>query len=1068
MTKTLKLALGVSLTAIFFAAAPSYAKDVEKKEKAKWDVSNPPGEKYDVNIDTKTGTWMSLDVSPDGKTIAFDMLGDIYTMPIEGGKATAIATGMAWDIQPRFSPDGSRIAFTSDRGGADNIWTMDTDGSDAKQVTKEKFRLLNNPTWSPDGRFIAARKHFTTSRSLGTGEIWLYHTSGGGGVKLVKRPGESFQKELGEPMFAPDGKSIYFSKNTTPGNRFIYAQDTNKTIFEILKYDLDTGKTSTAVSGFGGSVRPTPSPDGQTIAFVRRERAKSKLYLKDIKSGKEWKIYDNLDQDMQETWAVHGVYPNMDWTPDGAGLVFWAGGEIHRYNRKDGRIDNIPFRVKDTRAVIKPPRPQIEVSPDTVTAKMIKFTQVSPDGKNVVFEAFGKLYVKSLPNGKPVRLTDWDDDTRELHPSWSRDSKVVVFASWNDDRFGSLHTRNIETGNTQKITSAPGHYGHPGFSPDGTTVVFRKSGGGYLTSGLWSDAQGLYHMPSNGGDMTRFSKSGSNPHFGQTEGRIYFTKSQGKTRSLVSTNMDGEAQRIHTSSKLAQIFMISPNGENIAFRQNYNLFVMPALSGPQDIATGPKATALPVTKISKGGSQYPSWSNDGDTIHWSLGPVLYSANMDEAIANKDYEPPTKGTKLQASRKTDRPNGMIAITGARILTMEGTDGGVIEDGVILIKDNRIQAVGTAGEVAVPASAQTLNANGKTIIPGLIDAHAHGAQGTGGLIPNQNWSAIAHLAFGVTTVYDPSSQADHIFAASEMQRAGMILAPRTFSTGEIIYGAKAPRFFANINSEDDAKEHIARLKAQGAHSVKNYNQPRREQRQQVVTAAREANLAVVAEGGSLFHMDLSMVADGNTGIEHNLPQSELYDDVIQFYSQTDVGYTPTLNVTYGGISGENYYYQKEDVWKHPLLSKHVPPHVLQPASVRRQKAPDEDYYDATSAATAKKLAEAGVLVSIGAHGQREGLGSHWEMWSFVRGGMSPLQALQAATIAPAEHLGYDKDIGSLKAGKLADLIIIDGNPLEDIHNSEHIEHVMLGGRLYKADTMEELLSGNSKLAPYYWEK
>ncbi|PHS77018.1 MAG: amidohydrolase [Robiginitomaculum sp.] len=1068
MSKSLKIALGVSLTAIFMATSPVYAKETAKKDEAKWDVSNPPGEKHDVNIDTKTGTWMSLDVSPDGKTIAFDLLGDIYTMPIEGGKATAIASGMAWEIQPRFSPDGARIAFTSDRGGADNIWTMEADGSDAEQVTKEKFRLLNNPTWSPDGRFIAARKHFTTSRSLGTGEIWLYHTSGGDGVKLVKRPNENFQKELGEPMFAPDGKSIYFSKNTTSGNRFIYAQDSNSTLFEILEYDMETGETSTTVSGYGGSVRPTPSPDGKTIAFVRRERAQSKLYLKDIESGKEWKIYDNLDQDMQETWAVHGVYPNMDWTPDGAGLLFWAGGGIHRYNTEDGSVDPIPFHVKDTRSVVKPPRPQVEVSPDKVVAKMVKFTQVSPDGKHVVFEAFGKLYLKSLPGGKPSRLTDWDDDTRELHPSWSRDSKTLVFASWNDDELGSLHARNIKTGDTNKITNAPGHYRHPVFSPSGDTVVFEKSGGGYLTSGQWSSAQGLYRMPANGGDMVRFSKSGSNPHFGQTNDRIYFTKGQDDTRSLVSTDRNGEAQRIHTSSKLAQMFIISPSGENIAFRQNYNLFVMPALSGPQNIGTGPKASALPVTKVSKNGSQYPSWSNNGDTINWSLGPVLYSADMNDAIANEYYEPPTKGTKLKASRKADRPDGVIVITGARIVTMEGKGGGVIEDGVIVIKDNRIKAIGAAADIAIPAEAQTLDASGKTIIPGLIDAHAHGAQGTSGLIPNQNWSAIAHLAFGVTTVHDPSSQAEHIFAASEMQRAGMILAPRTFSTGEIIYGAKAPGFFASIDSEDDAKEHISRLKAQGAYSVKNYNQPRREQRQQVVTAAREANLAVVAEGGSLFHMDLSMVADGNTGIEHNLPQSELYDDVIQFYSQTGVGYTPTLIVSYGGISGEDYYYQKDDVWKHPLLSKHVPPHVLQPASVRRQKAPDADYVDATSAATAKKLSEAGVPVSIGAHGQREGLGSHWEMWSFVRGGMSPLQALQAATITPAEHLGYSKDIGSLKVGKLADLIIIDGNPLDDIRNSDHIEHVMLGGRLYKADTMEEVLSGNSKLAPYYWEK
>ena len=633
---------------------------------------------------------------------------------------------------------------------------------------------------------------------------------------------------------------------------------------------------------------------------------------------------------------------------------------------------------------------------------------------------------------------------------------------------GAIHIRDIASGDTHQITDKPGHYAHPAFSPSGKTVVFEKNAGGYLTSDAWSNEPGLYRMPTKGGKMIRFSKSGELPHYGDAGNRIYFTKSRDDTRSLVSTNRDGEAERVHTSSKLAQMFMISPNSENIAFRENYNLFVMPALTGPQDIGAGPKASALPVTKVSTGGAQYPSWSKNGARINWSLGPNLFSARTSDLIANDEYEPDGDSIALKITRKADRPSGLIAITGARIITMADDEGGVIEDGVIVIKNGRIKAVGSADDITIPRAAKVLDAEGKTIMPGLIDAHAHGAQGTNGLIPNQNWSAIAHLALGVTTVHDPSSQADHIFAASEMQRAGMILAPRTFSTGEVIYGAKAPGFFASIDSAEDAQEHISRLKAQGAFSVKNYNQPRREQRQQVVTAAREAGISVVAEGGSLFHMDLSMVADGNTGIEHNLPQSDLYDDVIQFYSQTKVGYTPTLVVTYGGIRGESYYYQKSDVWKHEILSKHVPPHILQPASVRRQKAPDDDYADAMSAATAKKLFEAGVPVSIGAHGQREGLGSHWEMWSFVRGGMSPLQALSTATITPAKHLGYDKDIGSLEAGKLADLIIMDGNPLDDISNSDNIEHVMLGGRLYEADTMEEVLSGENKRAPYYWEK
>lgn len=354
-----------------------------------------------------------------------------------------------------------------------------------------------------------------------------------------------------------------------------------------------------------------------------------------------------------------------------------------------------------------------------------------------------------------------------------------------------------------------------------------------------------------------------------------------------------------------------------------------------------------------------------------------------------------------------------------------------------------------------------------MPGIIDAHAHGPQGSDEIVPQQNWAAQAHLALGVTTIHDPSSRASEIFAASEMQRAGVILAPRIFSTGEVIYGAKAPGFYASITNADDAQEHVTRLATQGAKSVKNYNQPRRDQRQQVVAAARKENIAVVAEGGSLYHMDMSMVVDGNTSIEHNLPTLDIYDDVIQLYGQSQVAYTPTLVVTYGGVRGEDYYYQESNVWEHPILSRHVPPRTLEARSVRRQMAPADDYADAKSAAAAKKLMEAGVLVNIGAHGQREGLAAHWEIWSFARGGMSPLQALKTATINPAKFLGYDNDIGSLETGKLADLIILSGNPLDDIRQTDDIEHVMIGGRLYESGTLNEVFTGNRARLPYWFE-
>jgi imidazolonepropionase-like amidohydrolase len=502
---------------------------------------------------------------------------------------------------------------------------------------------------------------------------------------------------------------------------------------------------------------------------------------------------------------------------------------------------------------------------------------------------------------------------------------------------------------------------------------------------------------------------------------------------------------------------------------------MPVTPGPQEIGAGKSGTATPVVKASDGGSTYLNWAGAG-AVSWTLGPVLYSATIADMIPTappkpddkepKKFEAPKAGADLSISSTADKPQGVTVIRNARIVTMAGDDGGVIENGHIVIRGNRIVAVG-AGEAAYPSGARIIDAAGKTIVPGFIDAHAHGPQGEDDIIPEQNWSTIAHLALGVTTVHDPSNAASEFFPSADLQRAGKIIGPRLFSTGEVVYGAKAQGFFAEIESYDDALAHVRRLKAQGAKSVKNYNQPRRDQRQQVVAAAKAEGMTVVAEGASLFTQDISLIQDGNSTLEHNIPQARLYEDVRQLFSQSKTAYTPTLVVTYGGLSGDPYWRYATDVWTHPILSRHVPPHILQPNSVRRTKAPEEDFADQYSAREAKALADRGVMVSIGAHGQEEGLGSHWEMWSFVRGGMTPLEALKAATVTPARALGYVKDIGTIEEGKLADLVILDANPLDDIRNTDKISEVMLNGRLYDAATMNEIVTGSRRKAPYYWE-
>ncbi|MFN3944631.1 MAG: amidohydrolase family protein [Allosphingosinicella sp.] len=1041
-------------------------------QRPSWDVNAPPRlQTRQVRINVNEGTWMNLDVSPDGRTIAFDLLGDIYTIPIEGGRATRIAEGLAYEQQPRFSPDGRQIAFTSDRGGGDNIWVMNADGSGKRQVTKETFELLNNPTWSADGQYIAARKHFTTQRSLGTGEIWLYHVSGGNGVALVTRPSPQHQKELGEPTFTPRGDAIYFSRDTTPGPIFQYAQDSNQQLYAIERYDMATGERTTVAAGPGGAVRPNPSPDGRYLAFVRREMAQSKLYVKDLVSGEERKIYDDLDQDVQETWAVYGVYPNMAWTPDSRSIVFWAGGKIRRVNPDGTGAAEIPFQVSDTREVIDPPRPPVEVAADSFTTRIPRFAAVSPDGRQVVFESLGRLYIKDMGAGQPRPLTA-DDGDFQLFPSWSRDGSRIVFVSWNDARLGEIRTVAPDGSGMRAATQQPGHYRRPRFSPDGSTIVFEKGAGGALTSPDWSQDTGVYRVPAAGGEAVRITRTGDGPHFGAASDRLFLEVTEDSKRKLISVDMNGEGRRVHAEGAMVSSYEVSPDGRTLAFRENYNVFVMPFMPGAATITVGAKATQFPATRATGDGGQYFHWGANGRTLAWTMGPNLFTADTAALVRSAPatgaaaYTPPRTGISLAMQAAADRPQGQVALVGARIVTMANEAGGIIDDGAILIDGNRIRAVGRRGDVAIPAGAQVVDVTGKTIIPGIIDGHAHGPQGVDDIVPQQNWSAHAHLAFGVTTIHDPSNRATEIFSAAELQRAGRILAPRLFSSGEIVYGARSPNIFAVIENYEDALAHVRRLKSQGAISIKNYNQPRRDQRQQVVAAGLAENIAVVAEGGSLYGMDISIIADGNTMLEHNLPQARLYEDVLSFFSQTRVGYNPTLTVTYGGPGGDPYWRQATRVWEHPLLTRHAPPRALA-GSIRVTTAPDEQYADQYSARESRRLAERGVPVAIGAHGQQQGLAAHWEMWSFVRGGMTPIEALRAATVVPAQAYGF-RDIGTLQSGKLADLVILDADPTQDIRNSDKINRVMLNGRLYDAATLNEEVTGNRQRQPYFWER
>jgi imidazolonepropionase-like amidohydrolase/Tol biopolymer transport system component len=1065
------LVLSCLLTA---AAAPrqdAAKQDATKKAEA-WDVEAEHGPTKTIEFDTDEGTWMSCDVSPDGQAIVFDLLGDIYRMPIAGGRAELIAGGAAWEAQPRFSPNGKLIAFTSDRDGGDNIWVMDADGKNRRQITKETQRLTNSPAWTPDGQYILTRKHFVDTRSLGAGEIWMYHVNGGGsGVQLTEKP--NWTANSGEPAVDPKGKFVYFVNSTA----FDYNKNVYDSIYWIERYDMTTARRSVFVRGAGGAVRPQVSPDGKLLSFLRRERLKTVLYLREIETGREWPLYDNVTRDQQEAWAVFGTYPGYSWMPDSKSIVITSNGKFIRVNTATKQATPIPFTAHVAQRVTEALRFEQKVAPDRDTARLLRWARRNRD--RVIYNALGKLYAKR-GDAAPARLLK--TNYLEYAPGFSRDGSRITYVTWSDAEKGAVWVADADGTDARKITTQGDQYANPVFSPDGTKIVYLKGRGSvYHEEDLASESSFEIHYWD--GKEHRFvmdlSSRGSNARmptlsFDPAGERILFMESKPVTAAgsthiftyLSSVKLSGDDYKQHIESKYAAEIMPSPDNQWLFFKDLHKLYLAPFPKTGKMLKLGATETTVPVKSISAASGDWLAWSADSKSVQWTLGENFYEQTLDnifKQLAKDERAPEPRATKIGFEFEAARPRGLVALTNARIITMKGDE--VIERGQILIEGNRIKAVGAT--IDIPAAARKIDMAGKTIMPGIIDVHAHLSYNTLDIIPEKQWGYYANLAYGVTTTHDPSASTQSVFAQSEMVKAGAMVGPRIFSTGYILYGAENSEKTV-VNNYEDARAHVARLKAVGAFSVKSYNQLRRNSRQQIIKAARDLQMMVVPEGGSTYYYNMTHILDGHTGIEHAIPVAPLYKDALTLLAKSATGYTPTLVVGYGGTEGENYWYQHTNVWENERLLKFVPRSVIDSRSRRRRMNPEDDFYHFELAKGAKDVVRAGGHAQLGAHGQLQGLGAHWELWMFQQGGMTPIEAIRAATLHGAWYLGLDKEVGSLEVGKLADLMVMDKSPLENIRNTESIRYVMINGVLYDTANMDEVYPETRVRGKFFWER
>ena len=1054
----------------------------------------------EIRFTTNEGSWISVDISPDGTTLVFDLLGDLYTLPIEGGTATPLMTGPAFESQPRYSPDGTEIVFVSDRSGGQNLWVLAADGSDTTQITRGNGNLYTSPEWAPDGEYLVASRTF--SPLGGAARPRLYHRRGGSGMALIDAPDNL--KAIGA-AFDPTGRYIYLAQGTGD-----WTYDALFPKYQLVRYDRETGRRPTITGRYGSGFRPAVSPDGATLVYGTRHEDATGLRARDLANGEErWLAYP-IQRDDMESRATLDLLPGYAFTPDGAALVISYGGRLWRLPLDGSDPVEIPFEVGVT--IHAGPRLDfdypVEDSP-TFRVRQIRNVALSPDGSEVAFTALGRLYVMAADGGTP-REIGAQVEAALFHPAWSPDGETVAAVSWVEPDGGHLHTISADDGRARQVSDVPRYLQSPAWSPDGERIVALQAPVTGRLSGQGGDPTDIVWYPAGGGGATVVAEAlgRSQPHFRTGEPDRIYLHSFGS--GLVSVRWDGTDEKAHlqvtgfTANRggppaRASSIRMAPVGDQALARVGNDLYVatVPRVGAeaPTVSVRNPSGAAVPVTRLTDMGGEFPSWSADGGTVVWALGNAYFRYDLDAArtfadsveaaqadeadeaeAAEETGEPEEAATtdapdqeaeeparyrateiRVALDAPRDLPTGHLLLTGARVITMRGDE--VLDPGDILIDGHRIAAVGPSGTLTVPDGTVTRDLSGMTITPGFVDTHAH-LRPPAGIHTTQPWGYLANLAFGVTTTRDPQTGVSDVLTYADRVRSGDILGPRIYSTGPGVFGDY--QALEGIRDLDHARDILRRYSDYyDTKTFKMYLSGNRQQRQWLVMAARELELMPTTEAGLDYQADLTHAMDGYPGIEHNLPIYPLYHDVVRLFSETRVLNTPTLIVSFGGPMGEIYWFTRENVHDNERLARFTPHATLDRLTRRRAGAAgavgwavDEEFVFEDHARFLADVVEDGGFAGVGSHGQLQGLGFHWELWMVASGGMSNHDALRSATIFGANGIGLEKELGSIEVGKLADLVVMSGNPLEDLRNTLMVEQVMVNGRLFEAETMDEV--------------
>ena len=1025
---------------------------------------------------------MSVDISPDGSWIAFDLLGHIYRMDAAGGESTVLtqSSGIAVNTHPTISPDGREIAFVSDRGGQDNLWVMKADGSSARQIYSDMKARVAEPAWTPDGKTIVVTKRNEQYSGFyrTIDELWQFPRQGGEGKRLVNF---AYSSDDAAPAnaglwvgvdraqwasFTPDGRYVYFHSSAFTGSGR-----------QLRRMDRHSGHIDTVTESTGrhqaccgrpayplrlGEVAPEVSPDGKWLAFARKLpggrtayrgkeiMGRTALWLRNLETGDERIIMDPISSTVFEyhpSWHTRTL-PGYSWASDGQSIILSQGGKIRRLWLESGRVDTIKFSARVHRTISEQARGEVTLDDRQFTARSLRWPASSPDGSRLVFEAAGQLWIMKLPDGKPAPLLPAGSDAFAMTPSWSPDGLWITYVTSDEVAGGHVWKISARGGVPEKITAEPGIYMYPNWLADGRSILVSR-----WPQALTPDldlAQWQWQLISAQDGTTKSLTDSAFPitqTIGQQE-RVYYIPGNWDSqpwaapvngRILMSADLNGDnEQQMAVLPTRAVSASPSPDGKWVVIGDLANVYLAPLPQGTGEDKPAQIDLEKTGKQLSLEGGAFPRW-RDNKTVEF-VGPKSYFTHHIDS---------GKTDRVDIDLKIERAiaRGRIALTGARIITME--DRKVITRGSVIIEDGRISCVGKCNSAGVD---KKINLKGKTIMPGWIDLHAHHLQGdnTTGIIPRQRRTSAAYLAYGVTTIHDPFVMLSHGWTVGEMIAAGKITGPRSYASPGLTCGQWS--YFKNISSFEDARHLVNWLGDLGVISIKDYKQCTRVQRTWLAEATRQRGLTQTSEGSDLDYL-LGLAMTGHAGWEHSFQIHPIYSDVSRFFGQSGTHYSVQFSTSdYPVGNALEYWLEDSKGWQDDKLMRWNAWKEMA-ARITFVKKPKREFQFPLNAEAAADIKRAGGYVAMGAHGEQDGLSSHWEVWSAAEA-MTAQEALETATMDSAHFLGLEKEMGSVTVGKLADLVVLNSNPLDNIRNTTDIAYVMKAGRIYVADTLEEI--------------